>query len=60
MTVPPSMADVAVTVLTANERNVIRERHHGWERASFALLASIFGVSAREIGRICRTPMEAA
>lgn len=45
-------------MLTDNERNVIRERHHGWEKASLSLLSAIFGVPSREIGRIVRSPAE--
>lgn len=42
--------------LTDNDRDVIRERHFGWERASFALLAAVFGVHANTIAAICREP----
>lgn len=46
--------------LSPNEMQVIYERHHGWEKASYSLLSAIFGVSPKVIGRICRDHTNAA
>ena len=35
--------------LSANEIDVIRERYHGWEKASAKTLAAVFGVSVQRI-----------
>lgn len=40
--------------LTHDEIAVIRERHHGWERASCKQLAKIFGVSVQRIAAIVK------
>lgn len=40
--------------LTDNDKAVIRERHFGWEKASFALLAAVFVVHPNTIAAICR------
>lgn len=40
--------------LTPDEIAVIRERHHGWERASCKQLAKIFGVSVQRIAAVVR------
>lgn len=42
--------------LTANDIEVIRERHFGWEKASPKQLAAIFGVSHQRITAILNTP----
>lgn len=38
---------------TENERAVIRERHHGWERCPLATLALIFGAHVNTIRAVC-------
>lgn len=38
---------------TENERAVIRERHHGWERCPLAALALIFGAHVNTIRAVC-------
>lgn len=43
-----------LTSFSANEREVINERRHGWERASCAQLAMIFGTTARVIALIAK------
>lgn len=45
-----------LTSFTDNERDVIRERHTGWEKASFALLAAVFDTHANTIRTICTAP----
>lgn len=39
---------------TPDEIATIRERFHGWERASASQLAAIFGVSVQRISAIVR------
>lgn len=39
---------------SANEREVINERRHGWEGASCALLAKVFGTSPQVIAAITK------
>jgi len=39
---------------TANERDVISERRHGWEQASCALLAKVFDTSPQVIASISK------
>lgn len=46
--------------LTDNDREVIRERHFGFEKATFSELAQIFGVHANTIKAICKTEPVAA
>lgn len=41
-------------VPTPDEIHVIRERHFGWERATFSTLAAIFDVHVNTIAAICR------
>lgn len=48
------MSGEGVGGLTDNDRAVICERHFGWEKASFASLAAIFGVHPNTIAAICR------
>lgn len=43
---------MADRVLSPNEISVIRERFHGWERASAKTLADVFGVSVQQITAI--------
>lgn len=38
-----------LAAFTENERAVIRERHHGWERCPLATLALIFGQARASI-----------
>lgn len=40
--------------LDTNTRRVIYERHHGWEKASYAQLAAIFRVRPETIRAVCR------
>jgi len=40
--------------LTENDISVIRERFHGWERASAKTLAAVFGVSVQRIASIVK------
>lgn len=40
--------------LTPNDIAVIRERYHGWEKASAKTLAAVFGVSVQRISAIVR------
>ena len=42
--------------LAPNDISVIRERYHGWERASAKTLAAVFGVSVQRIVAIVRQP----
>lgn len=44
--------DMATQYLSENDISVIRERFHGWERASAKTLAAIFGVSVQRITAI--------
>jgi len=44
--------------LTPNDISVIRERYHGWERASAKTLAAVFGVSVQRIAAIVRNQGE--
>lgn len=39
---------------TADDRRVIAERHFGWEKAPYALLAKVFSVHPNTIAAICR------
>ena len=48
---PPVTARLGCS-LTENDRDVIRERHFGWERATPKLLAAVFGVSVQQITAI--------
>lgn len=41
--------------LTANDIEVIRERHFGWEQAAPGTLAAIFGVSVQKINAVLNT-----
>lgn len=45
---------VGERVLTENDIEVIRERFHGWEKASASTLAAVFGVSVQRITAIVR------
>ena len=47
-------AVVANADLTENDISVIRERFHGWERASAKTLAAVFGVSVQRIVSIVK------
>ena len=49
-----------VKELSANEREVICERHFGWEGASVTLLAAVFGVSRQKIAAILAQDARAA
>lgn len=48
--------DMADDYLTPNDISVIRERFHGWERASAKTLAAVFGVSVQRIAAIVHSP----
>lgn len=41
--------------LTANDHDVIRERHFGWEKATPSLLAAVFGVPTQKITAILKS-----
>lgn len=45
--------------LSANDREVIRARHYGSEKATPSLLAAIFGVSVQKITAVLRTNLNA-
>jgi len=40
--------------LTADERDVIRQRHRGWESASPGLLALVFSVPVQAINAVLK------
>lgn len=46
--------------LSENEIAVIRERHFGWEKATPALLARVFGVSPQRITAILNAERKSA
>ena len=53
----PRPAGNGEPILSENDAAVIRERFHGWERASAKTLAAVFGVSVQRITAIVRTPL---
>lgn len=44
---------------TEDEIRVIKDRHFGWEKASYVLLARVFNTTPQRISRICWKPKEA-